>query len=257
MRIRSFGALAWNGFREARRNRVTLVVGAFAVALLVSGMLLTSSTVAALERVLTDVGLGSMSLSLVLLSVFLSSGLLSREIERRTIFLVVSKPVSRGKYLLARQAGTMVTLTVLLAAMSLLFWGQLLAYGFPVTQPMLAAVAGLWLELLVITSLGLCMSSFAGQLTSGVVTFAVYLAGHLSTDLYRLASRSDSGSARALGKAAYYLLPNLEKLSFRGQATYGVAVEAGTLLEGAAYAAGYAAVLLALGVIVFSRRDFK
>ena len=85
--IRSFAALAWNGFREARRNRVTLVVAAFALALLVTGMLLTSSTVAALERVLADVGLGAMSLALSLLAVFLSSGLLSREIERRTLCL--------------------------------------------------------------------------------------------------------------------------------------------------------------------------
>jgi ABC-type transport system involved in multi-copper enzyme maturation permease subunit len=255
--IRSFAALAWNGFREARRNRVTLVVAAFALALLVTGMLLTSSTVAALERVLTDVGLGSMSLSLTLLAVFLSSGLLSREIERRTIFLVVSKPVSRGQFLLARQAGNMITLTALLAAMALLFWGEQLVYGFHATQPMAAAVAGLWLELFVLSSLGLLLSSFAGQITSGVVALAVYFAGHLSADLYRLASRADGAGVQVLGKAAYYLLPNLEKLNFRGQATYGIPVEAGALWGAAGYALGYSAVLLGLGVIVFTRRDFK
>jgi ABC-type transport system involved in multi-copper enzyme maturation permease subunit len=213
--------------------------------------------VAVLERVLTDVGLGSMSLSLVLLAVFLSSGLLSREIERRTIFLVVSKPVSRGQFLLARQAGNMLTLTALLGVMSLLFWGELWAYGFTASQPLAASLLGLWLELFLLSSLGLFMSSFAGQITSAVVTLALYLAGHLSADLYRLAVKADSDGVQLLGKAAYYALPNLEKLNFRGQAAYRVAVEAGALWGGAAYALGYSAVLLALGVMVFSRRDFK
>jgi Cu-processing system permease protein len=255
--IRSFAALAWNGFREARRNRVTLVVAAFAVALLVSGMLLTASSVGALERVLADVGLGAMSLSLSLLAIFLSSGLLSREIERRTIFLVVSKPVSRGRFLLARQAGNMITLSAMLAAMALIFLGQHLLYGFPTTQPMVAAVGGLWFELFVLTSLGLLLSSFAGQITSGVVVLAVYLAGHLSADLYRLASRSSTAGVQLLGKAAYYVLPNLEKVNFRGQATYGVHVDGAAFWGGAAYALGYSAVLLGLGAIIFSRRDFK
>jgi ABC-type transport system involved in multi-copper enzyme maturation permease subunit len=255
--IRSFAALSWNGFREARRNRVTLVVAAFALALLVTGMLLTSSTVAVLERVLADVGLGSMSLALSLLAVFLSSGLLSREIERRTIFLVVSKPVSRGQFLLAKQAGNMVTLTAMLAAMALLFWGQHLLYGFSATQPMAAAVGGLWFELFLLSSLGLLLSSFAGQITSGVVALAVYLAGHLSADLYRLASKSENAGVQVMGKVAYYLLPNLEKVNFRGQATYGIHVDGPAFWGGAAYALGYSAVLLGLGVVIFSRRDFK
>lgn len=255
--IRSFAALSWNGFREARRNRVTLVVAAFAVALLVTGMLLTSSSIGSLERVLADVGLGAMSLSLTLLAIFLSSGLLSREIERRTIFLVVSKPVSRGQLLLAKQAGNMVTLTAVLAAMALLFWGQLWLYGFQASEPMAAAVGGLWFELFLLTSLGLLLSSFAGQITSGVVALAVYLAGHLSADLYRLGTRSDSAGVQILGKAAYYLLPNLEKVSFRGQATYNVHVDASAFWGGAAYTLGYSAVLLGLGVVIFSRRDFK
>ncbi|MFL5319158.1 MAG: ABC transporter permease subunit, partial [Myxococcaceae bacterium] len=88
--------IAWNGFREARRNRVTVVVAAFAVAILLCSTLVSEVTVATFDRVLTDFGLGSMSLIMVFLAIFLSCGVLSREIERRTIFMVVSKPVSRS-----------------------------------------------------------------------------------------------------------------------------------------------------------------
>ena len=104
-----FVALALNGFREARRNRVTLLVAIFALAMLLSTSLVLEVTVGTFDRVITDVGLGAMSLMLVLLTVFLSSGLISREIERRTIFLMVSKPISRGAFLVGRLLGNMLT----------------------------------------------------------------------------------------------------------------------------------------------------
>ena len=100
-----FIALTLNGFREARRNRVTLIVALFALSLLLSSSLVVEVTVGVFDRVLTDMGLGSMSLMMVLLTIFLSSGLISREIERRTIFLMVSKPLSRGAFLVGRLFG--------------------------------------------------------------------------------------------------------------------------------------------------------
>jgi hypothetical protein len=101
----AFLATAWNGFREARRNRVTVVVGVFALLTLLLATLVTQITVVTFRRVMVDTGLGLMSLILVFLSIFLSSGLLAREIERRTIVLVVTKPISRSTFL-ARFAGT-------------------------------------------------------------------------------------------------------------------------------------------------------
>lgn len=255
--IRSFGVIAWNGFREARRNRVTLVLGAFAVALLAGGVFLTSASVAVIERVLVDVGLGSMSLVLVLLVVFLSSGLLSREIERRTVFLMMSKPISRGLFLLARQAGNMLTVTALLAGMAGIFLLQLSLYGLPVRESYLVSIAALWFELLLLSSVGTTLSSFVGQLVASTVTLGVYLIGHLSEDLYRLAQRADNNVVRWMGKATYYLLPNLERLNFRGHATYDVAVPGSELALAVAYAVGYSAVVISLGVLVFQRRDFK
>jgi Cu-processing system permease protein len=253
----AFSALVWNGFREARRNRVTVIVGVFAALVLLSSSLVTEVTVATFDRVLTDFGLGMMSLILVFLSIFLSCGLLSREIERRTIFLVVSKPLSRAQFLVARLCGNMLTLLVLLAGMTAIFLFELMLYRAAVTPMQAVAIAGLTVELLVLTSAGILFSSFASPMVSAVSTVGLYFAGHLSGDIYNVASRSDSSLLRAVGKAVYYALPNLERLNFRPQASYGLPVEASTLASSALYGVAWAGVLCVLSVLIFNRRDFR
>lgn len=253
----AFTAMAWNGFREARRNRVTVLVGAFALVLLFATTLVTEVTVSTFDRVVTDFGLGVMSLLLVFLSIYLSSGLLSREIERRTIFLMVSKPMSRSRFLLARLAGNMLTLGVLLVAMTLLFWLQLVLNMAPITQPQLAALWGLYLELFVLTSAGFLMSTFASQLVSALVTTGLYLAGHLSADIYNLGARSKSELVAWMCKATYYALPNLDRLNFRPRATYVMPVAASELGTATLYALGWGALFCVLATLVFERRDFR
>jgi len=251
--IGAVATLAWNGFREARRNRVTVLVAAFAVALVMGAVLFTEATVSTLERVLTDLGLGSMSLMLTLLAIFLSSGLLSKEIERRTIFMVVS----RGMFLLARLAGNMLTLGVILLLMALLFIAELAIYQFPLHQSDFVAMSVLWVELLLLSSFGFLMSSFSSQIVSAVVTTGIYFAGHLSGEIYNLSQKSASGFLRGLGKAVYYVLPNLEKLNFRPHAAYALRVSSDEILRSVLSGLGYSAVLIGLAVLVFSSRDFK
>jgi Cu-processing system permease protein len=255
--IRSFWAIAFNGFREARRNRVTLVLAFFAGLLLLSSSLITDITIATFDRVLIDIGLGGMSLILVLLAIFLSTGLLSREIERRTIFMVVSKPVSRGLFLVARLAGNMLTLTVLQVLMGALLLLEFKVLKASITWPTLLAIGMLWFELLVLSAVGFFMSSFAGSMTSAFVTVSLFFVGHLSGDIYTLARRSKNEALQVLGKVVYYILPNLERLNLRSQASYGVVVPFRVWLASGAYAFAYAGVLVWLAVLLFRRRDFR
>ena len=252
-----FSALMLNGFREARRNRVTLAVAFFAILLLLSSALLTEVTVATFDRVLIDVGLGVMSLLMVLLSIFLSSGLLSREIERRTIFLMVSKPVSRGTFLVSRLAGNMLTLGVLLVAMAATFCIVLVLYRTPVNLSLLTALGMLWVELLVLSSIGFLLSSFSTQMVSGLVTTSLYFAGHLSADIYNAALRSKNEALQVLGKAIFYVLPDLNRLNYRPNATYDVVPPGAEMASAIAYGVAYALACTALAVVIFQRRDFR
>lgn len=255
--IGPFLALTFNGFREARRNRVTVVVGAFAFGLLVASSLLTNLSISTFDRVLTDVGIGIMSIVLVLLAVFLSSGMLSREIERRTLFLIVSKPISRAQFLIARFAGNMLTLGVMLAAMAVLFFLQIGLYGTLFTEAQFVAIFMLFFELLILSSIGFAMSSFSSQMVSATVTIGAYFAGHLGGDIYEMSRKAEEPFLKGLGKAVYYLLPDLSRLNYRVQATYEISTPFSELVPSMLYAVAYSAVMITLAAFLFSRRDFK
>jgi ABC-type transport system involved in multi-copper enzyme maturation permease subunit len=253
----AFTALAWTGFTEARRNRVTVVVAAFALVVLLCTTLVQDVTINTFARVITDFGLGSMSLLLTFLAIFLSCGLLTKEIERRTIFLTVSKPVSRAEFLVARLVGNMLTLGVLLLAMYAIFVFEVKLYREQLTEPQVAAAAGLWFELWVLSSIGFLMSTFSSQTVSALVTVGAYFAGHLSGDIYNLATHSKNPVLSAFGKAVYYLIPNLERVNFRPMASYNIHVPLSTFASGAGYSLCCALVFTVLSILVFNRRDFR
>jgi len=255
--MQQFLALTFNGFREARRNRVTVVVGAFALGLLVASTLLTNLSISTFDRVLTDVGIGIMSIVLVLLAVFLSSGMLSREIERKTLFLIVSKPISRALFLCARFAGNMLTLGVLLVLMGALFIAQVALYGTLITEAQFVAIGMLFFELLVLSSIGFAMSSFSSQMVSATVTVGAYFAGHLGGDIYELSNKAEDPLLQWVGKAVYYALPNLSRLNYRIQATYELPTPLPELVPHMLYAVGYSTVMILIAITLFSRRDFK
>jgi ABC-type transport system involved in multi-copper enzyme maturation permease subunit len=250
-------ALASAGFKESRRNRVTVVVVAFALVLILMTTVVLNTTAFTLDRVVTDFGLGVMSLLLVSLAMYLSVGLLSREVERRTIFLVVSRPLSRATFVAGRFLGIVATLTVMEAAMVVLYASQLWLFDVAPTSAMVAAVVGLWIELLVIAALGLFLSSFAGQLVAAICLVGVYLVGHWSQDLWAQAERQPAPVMKALLRAAYYLVPNLDRFDFRVEAAYAQSVEVGTVLPVLAFGLAWTVALVTAAAMVLGRRDFK
>ena len=250
-------ALVVNGFREARRNRVTVVLLAFAALLVLSSAAIADAAVSTIYRVLVDVALGGASAILAALAIFLSCGALNQEIQRRTIFIIMSKPISRTAFLLSRVGAILLTLLVLLLVMGALFLMELKVYGAPFHRSQLAAMAMLFVELVVLTSFGALMSTFAGPIVSAVVVAGVYFAGHASRDLYIRAQRSGSALLRVLGKGAYYLLPNLDRLDYKPAAAYTLEPSGRELLVNAGYGLAYAAVVLLVATLIFDRRDFK
>ncbi len=250
-------ALVLNGFRESRRNRVTLVIFLFAFVMIFSATFALELTVATFDRVMTDLGLGVMALITSFLAIFLATGLIPREIERRTIFMVVSKPISRSMFVVGRFLGNMLTLYAVLAMMTVLFFAQLELGHSSVSQPHVTAVIGLAFELLVISAFSFLFASMSSQFVASVISVGLYFLGHLSSDLYQMASRSKSEVMGAVAKAAYYVLPNLDRLDYRPRATYGEVTAWSELGLSAAHAVGYSIVMLVIACLVFERRDFK
>jgi Cu-processing system permease protein len=250
-------ALALAGFREAVRNRITVVVGVFAGVLLLMTTIVLNVTLFSLDRVVTDFGLSVMSLLLAGLAIFLSSGLISREIERRTIFLIVSRPVSRAQFVVGRFLGNLLTLGALQLTMGALFLFELLLFEVPLTHAQLAGFLGLWGELVLLTALGLLCSVLSNQLISALVCVGLYFLGHMSEDLYFIVERSQSPVTKGVGTAIYYALPNLSRVNYRGVAAAAGAVDWGVFGKSMLYVTAYALVALICTTFAFDRRDFK
>jgi Cu-processing system permease protein len=250
-------AMVWNGFREARRNRVTVVVGGFALVLMLSTQLVTQVTVWTFDRVLTDFGLGLMAILLSALAIYLSCGLLAREIERRTIFLVVTRPVSRARFLVARLLGNLLTLGLLEAAMVVVFVFELKLYLVEMSQPAVASVVGLFFELGVLSAAGFFFSTWSSQFVSALCTTGLYFVGHFSGDIYRLGERSSEAGIKALTRAVYFGLPNLERFNFRPMAAYALPVPWEQVGSAALYALGWVVGLTVAATFIFDRRDFR
>ncbi len=253
----AFMAIALAGFNEARRNRVTLVVAAFAVGLILMTTVVLNLTIYTLDRIVTDFGLGVMSLLLVALSVFLSAGMLSREIEKRTVFLVMSRPVSRELFAVARYAGMALTLTMLEAAMVLVYFIQLWVFDVPFNPAIGWALLGLWVEVLLLAAVGLFLSSFSGSLVAAGCTVGIYLLGHWSPDLHLLSQRMMPGPLKVLALTIYRVTPNLDQLDFKPEASQVLSVAPSDGLLALGSGVLWLVVFVSATALVFRRRDFR
>jgi ABC-type transport system involved in multi-copper enzyme maturation permease subunit len=253
-------AIARNAFREAVRDRVLYNLVLF-VLLLTAGAIFLGELSGGQERkVIVDLGLSAMLLFGVFISIFVGVGLVYKEIERRTIYAIFSKPVGRGEFLLGKYLGLCLTLLVNVLVMGA---GVSLALvyvsrgGDPLAINIWPAILMIYVELMILTSIALLFSTFSSPALSALLTFFVFIIGHFSADLKSLATTTGSMSARWLFAGLYYLLPNLSNYSYITPAAHGQTPGAMGIIAALLYAAIYIAVVLAAATLVFSRRNFK
>ncbi len=241
--------------REALRRKLQVNLLVFGLVLVLASIAVSMLTLGEQRRIVLDLGLTSMEAIGTLIAVFLGASLVAGDIERRVIYPVVAKPVSRTEYLLGRYAGLAATLLLNLAVMAVvLALAVALVYSrypFPLV-PVLWAVVSIGVQLLVIAAVAVLFSSFTTSTLAAIFALALTLAGRLSNDLVTLMR----GTNATLSKVLWYLLPNLGALSLNEVALYGRPVDASALVAGG-YGILYAAAALALASLVFERRDFR
>lgn len=253
-------AIARNAFREAVRDRVLYNLVLFVLLLTGASIFIGELSGGQERKVIVDLGLSAMLLFGVFIAIFVGVGLVYKEIERRTIYAVFSKPVGRGEFLVGKYFGLCLTLLVNVLVMGV---GVSLALVYvsrgwdPLIPTIWPAVLLIYMELMLLTAVALLFSSFSSPALSALLTFMVFIIGHFSADLKTLAAALGSTSARWLFSGLYYLLPNLSNYSFITPAAHGRAPSAGFVFATGLYATVYITVILALATLVFSRRNFK
>jgi Cu-processing system permease protein len=253
-------AIARNAFREAVRDRVLYNLVLFVLLLTAAAIFIGELSGGQERKVIVDLGLSAMLLFGVFIAIFVGVGLVYKEIERRTIYSIFSKPVGRGEFLVGKYLGLCLTLLVNVVVMGLGVSIALLyvSHGWdPLIPKLWPAVLLIYLELMILTGVALLFSSFSSPALSALLTFFVFLIGHFSADLKNLANSMGSTGARWLFGALYYLLPNLANYSFIAPAAHGRAPEPGFLLASVLYAIVYITVILAVATLVFNKRNFK
>jgi ABC-type transport system involved in multi-copper enzyme maturation permease subunit len=253
-------AIARNTFREAVRDRVLYNLVIF-VLLLTAGAIFVGELSAGEEaKVIIDLGLSAILLFGAFISIFVGVALVYKEIERRTVYAIFSKPVGRGEFLVGKYLGLCLTLAVNVLVMgagvslALLYvrrgWDPLIVRIWP-------AVLLIYVELMILTAVALLFSSFSSPALSALLTFFVFIIGHFSRDLKALAASMGTGGASLLFSAIYYLLPNFANYSYITEAGHGVVPDASAIAVALLYALCYIAALLSAATLIFNRRNFK
>jgi len=268
--VRAVSWVAVSVFRESVRDRVPYNLVLFAVLLIASSFLLGQLTAGQDVKIIKDLGLAATGVFGLFIAIFIGIGLVSKEVERRSIYSLLSKPVSRAQFIAGKYAGLVLTLAVNVAVMAVALYAVLgymtwmesaefkSAWDAPGVDPrLLLAVFLTFVQLMLITAIALFFSTFSSPMLSAALTFAVYLVGHFNTELRDFDQVVRSRPAAWLARGLYHVLPDLSAFDVKTQVVHGLPVGAGYVLSTTAYGLAYIAALLLASTFIFSRRDFK
>lgn len=257
-------------FRESVRDRVPFSIVVFAVLLMAATYLIGQLTAGQDVKIVKDLGLAALSIFGLVIAVFIGIGLVSKEVERRSIYALLAKPVSRDQFLIGKYLGLVLTLAVNLGAMTLAFYAVLLvmnatapagiraAWLAPAMDPrLLIAILLTFGELMIVTAVAVFFSTFSSPLLSAVLTLGLWVAGHFNADLRNFAAVVDQPVAVYLARALYYLLPNLAPFNVRAEVVYAMPVSASHVVLTMGYAVVYVGAVLLGALAIFRKRDFK
>jgi ABC-type transport system involved in multi-copper enzyme maturation permease subunit len=263
-------AIAVNVFRESVRDKILYNLVLFAILMIGASYVIGQLTAGQDVKIIKDLGLAATTLFGLFIAVFIGIGLVSKEVERRSIYSILAKPIHRYQFVVGKYAGLVLTLVVnilvmaaaLYAVLAYMRWGIEpsieRAWDAPALDPaLMTAVLLILLELMLVTAIALFFSTFSTPLLSAAFTFGITIAGHFSSDLRSLQDVVESRVAQTIARGAYWVLPNLAPFDVKAQVVHGQHVPAGYVALVAAYGVVYIGILLVIATFVFSRRDFK
>jgi len=267
-------AIAVNSFREGVRDRILYVFIVFAVAVIALGKVIGWVSVGEDIKVVRDIGLAAMGLFGVMIAVFVGSNLIHKEIEQRTIYTVLARPVGRGEFVLGRYFGLLGLVCTLTAAMAVFFtiyqailvWagasGLNEAEGGAISLPLIRVQFLIVYQFVMIVALAVFFSTATTPVLSAVFTFVAYVLGHMVNWIYSfsdmmLEKRTPTFFDHFMSwvlKVFYYLVPNLETFDMRLRAVHGLDISNTEFLLALLYGASYSAMVLLGAYLVMNRR---
>jgi Cu-processing system permease protein len=268
--VRTVSSVASSVFRESVRDRVPYNLVLFAVLLIGSSFLLGQLTAGQDVKIIKDLGLAATTIFGLFIAVFIGIGLVSKEVERRSIYALLAKPVTRAQFIAGKYAGLVLTLAANLAVMTAALYAVLAymtltespefraGWDAPGVDPaLLVAILLIFCELALVTAIALFFSTFSTPGVSAALTLGLWVIGHFNADLRNFDAVVASRPVAWLARAVYHVVPDFSAFDVKSQVVHGIAVPPSYVLTTVGYAIAYAAALLLLSTFVFARRDFK
>jgi Cu-processing system permease protein len=254
--VSRLAAVAANTFRETVRERVLYNLVFFALIMTVSGLLMRQLSMRQDEKIIKDIGLAAMDLFGTMIALFVGVGLVAKEVERRSLYPLLAKPLSREELFLGKFVGLSFTLLVNLSVMTIGLYATLWATGRRLDPQLIKAVYPIYLSLLLVVSLALLFSTVTSSALAAIGTVALALAGRYA-DVIRNMREVAPGMPDWLISVLYYVIPNFHNFDFKNQVAYGDPLPWSALLWVTLYAVVYGGAVLGLGLYSWSRRDFS
>lgn len=250
-------AVAINTFKETIRNRVLINILIFAVGLILLTLIIGDWSIYQQVKVIKDFGLSAMSIFGLLIAIFIGIRLMVQELEQRTIYVVVSKPIHRWEIISGKILGLSMTLAINVVFMSITLWGTELLQEGRIDLGLTPAIVLIYIEILLIVSFALFFSSFISSTLSALFTIIIFTVGHLSGFLKDYVEIYPDRGFHWLLKGVYYIAPNLEMLNLKMAVVEHLEQPPHFVLYGLLYGIGYTLIILLLTVAIFSKRDLK
>ena len=258
--MKRVGIVALNTFREAVRDRVLYNLVFFALLMMLAAVVVGQISIGIEESVIVSLGLSAISVIGLLISVFIGVALVSKEMEKRTLYALLAKPVRRWEFLLGKFGGLVLTLAVNTAAMAAGLFLVMLYVKHSLQREdavVLVAVYFIWLKLALMVALALLFSCFTTPLLAILFAAGIYIVGLYVQELRNLPADVMSPAMAAFTKWLSYLLPNFENFNVMAMAAHGRVVPGTLILQNTLYAVIYCAIVLTGAAAVFSRKNLK
>lgn len=250
-------AIAQNTFRETIRDRILTSILFFAALVLLTSVAMEEVTIGDTDHVVRSVALGAIRVFGSIIAMFLGIGLVYKELERKTIYTIASKPIPRWIFVVGKYLGLMAVIVVIVVLMTALYLAVItVQQGFPG----FGVAPAMWLllvELGLLTAWAILFSTYSSPTVASLFTLAVFVIGHLADDIWTFGMQADSVSVQQMAQAIYWALPNFSVFNVFDQVIHGIPLESGRVLWASAYGLGYIVAVLAAGSWIFQRRDFK
>lgn len=254
------GVVAINTFREAVRDRVLYNLIFFAFLMIAAAIFVGQISIGIERLVIINLGLSAISVFGLVMAVFIGVGLVSKEIEKRTLYSLLAKPIRRWEFLVGKFGGLLLTLWVNTSVMTA---GVLLALVYighpymPYAGEVIVAVYFILLSLALVTAIALFFSCFSSPMLSTLFTLGIYIMGVFAQDIRDFGELMRNPALEAVTRVVYYLIPNFHNFNAIAAASHGQLIPFSLIWQNTLYAVLYVAVVLIAASAVFSRRNLK